>query len=98
MVARKKKSNKIELNAYWHNPDIHILYEIMYNKETITVGTLIKIKHERSVFRFDRLVVNTDTKKEWIDVYDTTLGGWRSFYPDRLAGPFIAKRSRAKKA
>lgn len=96
MVA-KKKSVASELKAYWHNPDIHILYEIMYNKETITVGTLIKIKHERSVFRFDRLVVNTDTKKEWIDVYDTTLGGWRSFYPDRLAGPFTAKRSRAKK-
>lgn len=96
MVAKKKSSN-IELKAYWHNPDIHLIYEIKYNKDVITAGTLIKIKHERSVFRFDRLVVNTDTKKEWIDVYDTTLGGWRSFYPDRINGLFIAKRSRAKK-
>lgn len=95
MVTRKK-AYKNTLDAYWHNPDISIILELQFNKDLITPGTLIKIKHERSVFRFDRLVVNAKTQKEWIDVYDTTLGGWRSFYPDKISG-LVYKRSLAKK-
>lgn len=85
------------MQPYWYNPDIALVYELQYKKELLTPGRLIKIKFERSVFRFDRLVVNAKTHKEWIDVYDIKNGGWRSFTPDRIAGLYIAKKSRAKK-
>ncbi|QLF83345.1 hypothetical protein SEA_NICEHOUSE_101 [Rhodococcus phage NiceHouse] len=95
MVARKKRSTR-HLEPYWHNKDISIFYELNFNKSVITPGMLIKFKGDRTVYKFTRLVVNSKTGKEWLDVQDTTLGGWRSFYLDRLTGP-VYKRSYAKK-
>ena len=95
-MARRRNNDK-PLEPYWHNEDISLIYIIEFNKEEVKPGTLLKIKHERSIFRFIRLVVNAETGKEWIDVFDVTLGGWRSFYVERIAGLHYAKKSRAKK-
>lgn len=95
MVRRRKKVEVLE--PYWYNEDIHLLYELKHGSETILPGTMVRIKSERIPFRFDRLVVNSKTGVEWIDVYDTQFGGWRSFYTSQLMGTFTAKKSRRKK-
>lgn len=94
---KRTKRFKDQLDPYWYNPDIYLLYEVNFRNELIRPGMLIKIKFERSVFRFDRLVVNAKTQNEWLDVYDTTLGGWRSFHPSKISGVHITKQSRAKR-
>lgn len=93
----RKKANLKSLEPYWYNPDISLIYEMKFGKEDMMAGDLIKIKHERSIFRFRNLCVNVKTGKEWIDVFDTTLGGWRSFRPDQIMGFYTAKRSRVNK-
>lgn len=98
-MVRRKATKEFLLEPYWNNPDVSIHLEIPWKKQdVITPGTLLKITGEsRSVYRFIRLVRNIKTDTEWIDVYDTTMGGWRSFYPDRIKELYVAKRSRAKK-
>lgn len=95
MAGRKR--NVESLKPYWHNPDIFIVYEMKFRKDVIEPGTLIRVKNERSIFRFIRLVRNEKTGQEWVDLFDTTLGGWRSFYPDKIMGLYVAKKSRAKR-
>lgn len=95
MVRRKKQIESKE--PYWYNENISLVYELKFKKDLIVPGTLIKIKNDRSIYRFVNLVVNTELGVEWIDVFDTTLGGKRSFYVNKIMGIHTAKRSRAKK-
>jgi len=94
MVTRRKTYVQ-ETAPYHNNPEVSLVYEINFKNDVIKPGSLIKIKHERSVFRFRFLAVNSHTGKEWVDVYDTTLGGWRAFRPDKIMG-IVYKRSFAK--
>lgn len=93
---QKKKTHRPELEPYWSNPNVSLFYELKWGNEQITPGMLIKIKHDRNQYRFNRLVVDSSTGKEWVDVLNMTLGGFYSFYVDRIQGP-VYKRSRAKK-
>lgn len=93
----RKKSTIKEQAPYWHNEDISLFYEMEVNKNTIKAGDLVKVKHDRAIFRFNRLVVNSAKGTEWCDLYCISEGGWKSVRPDKIAGPYVAKRSRAKK-
>ena len=44
---------------------------------------------------FEKYVINSKTKTEWIDVVGPT--GYRSFYPEQLKGIIKPKRKRKKK-
>ncbi|ASZ74928.1 hypothetical protein FDI69_gp114 [Rhodococcus phage Trina] len=97
-MVRQKKAVKDVLGPYWYNPNIRLVYELPFKKDVIVPGTLLKLTgSDRSIYRFVCLVVNSETGKEWIDVFDTNLGGKRSFYVDRIKAIHIAKKSRAKK-
>jgi len=97
-MARLSKRNAAasELTPYWSNPNVSIVYELQWGRETIVPGTLIKIKNDRSQYRFTRLVVDSETGKEWIDCMNVSLGGFYSFYVDRIKD-LVHKRSRVKK-
>lgn len=93
-MARRKTVKSLE--PYWHNENISLVYELKWKTGVIVPGDLIKIKGDRNTYRFTRLVVNHKTGKEWIDVLNVTLGGWASFYLNRISGP-VVKKSRQKK-
>lgn len=97
---RSRKAVRTELEPYWHNPEIAIVYELDWKDgEKITPGTVIKIKNNRLLYRFDRLVTNTRTGEEWVDCMcvSPNMNGFYSFYVKRITGP-VQKRSRAKNA
>lgn len=95
MIKRKKHKPKVK--PYFHNENIYVYYEFKHKKDTILPGDLLKIKYERGVFRFIKLVHNMDKDTTWIDCMDKTTGEFRSFYLDKVKGPHIAKKSRKKK-
>lgn len=80
------------LKAYWHDPHIHLMYEIMWNGHKICAGDQIKIKRQRNKFRFTRVVADIKSQKEWVECLDMTTGKYRKFYIDQIAGP-VFKRS-----
>lgn len=93
----KRKTGKVELTPYWNNPNISVQYELDWGREKIVPGTLIKIKKDRSQYRFTRLVSDSATGKVWIDCLNVSLGGFYSFYVDRISG-LVYKRSRRTKS
>lgn len=96
-VRKKKSTNDRELKPYWNNPNIAIVYEMDLNGVKLTPGSMIKISGDRrNNYRFTRLVRDEETNKEWVDCLNMTLGGFYSFYVDRIQAP-VVKRSRAKK-
>ena len=90
-VAKMAKK-KVEIQ---YNPNWTIWYEYQHGKDIIVPGTPLKIKYERGIYKFEKHVVNSKTKTEWIDVIGPD--GYRSFYPERLKGIIKPKRKRKKK-
>lgn len=97
-MNKKNKNYPVnELTPYWYNPDIHLIHEIEFNGDTIKNGDRIKIKNDKAVYRFIRLVVNSKTQIEWADVYCVSFGGWRSFRTDRIKGKYLEKKPRKRR-
>ncbi|NBW58502.1 hypothetical protein EBR43_12160 [bacterium] len=95
MIKRKKLKPKVK--PYFHNDNIYVSYEFEHKKNKVQPGDLLKIKYERGVFRFIKLVHNRDKDVTWIDCMDKTTGEFRSFYLDKIKGLHVAKVSRKKK-
>jgi hypothetical protein len=92
----KRKSEWWE-NAYVFNDDIHVLYELEFNKDIIKPGSRIKIKNQRGVFIFRCVAHNIKLDSTWIDCLGPNHQ-WHSFPIDRLKNLVKPKRSRRKKA
>jgi len=97
MARVRQKIKAVELEPYWYNPDISLLYSVEHESGTIEPGTLVKFKGDRNIYKFRCLAVNVKTGKEWYDVLSVAGFGWSSFEPGRLIGIYVAKKSRAKK-
>lgn len=90
-MARRREYKSVQSeNPFW---DIN--YEYHHGKDTILPGMQIKIKGERGVFIFQRVVHHTEKDVTWIDCYNT--GGYRAFYIDRLKGLVKVRKKRVKK-
>lgn len=85
-----KKTVQIRYNPKWE-----VSFEYKYGKDTITPGTLVKIKSVRGQFKFEKHVKNIESGKEWIDVIGQT--GYRSFYLHDFKGIIKPKKKRVKK-
>jgi hypothetical protein len=94
----KQKIKAVELEPYWYNPDISLLYSLNHTSGMIEPGTLLKFKNDKNIYKFRCLVTNIKTGKEWIDVLSVNGFGWSSFEPGKLIGIYVAKKSRAKKS
>lgn len=84
-------------NAYVHNDNITVQYELQFGKDLLKPGTKIKIKYMRGVFRFRCLAHNIPLDRTWIDCLDVEAGSWHSFRVDQIKRVVKPKRSRAKK-
>lgn len=98
MARVKQKIKAVELEAYWYNPDISVVYSVDHKDGVIEPGTLLKFKGDRNIYKFRCLASNAKTGKVWYDVLSTAGFGWSSFDPNRLIGIYVAKKSRAKKS
>lgn len=90
-MARIKRK---EFSRY-ENPFWEISYEYQHGKDVILPGTPIKIKGERGVFTFQRVVFHKEKQVSWIDCYSPS--GYRAFYVDRLKGAVKTKKKRKKR-
>lgn len=84
---------KVEMT---YNPNWTIWYEYQLGKDILVPGTPVKIKYERGVYKFEKYVINSKTRTEWIDV--TGPEGYRSFYTEQIKGVVKPKRTRKKRA
>ena len=75
-------------------------YQLQVGNFTIVQGDIIKIEGEHgSKFKFDAVVTNTENGKVWVDCFDMhkkSLGGFRSFLPERVKR-IPTKRGKRKK-
>lgn len=84
-------------NAYPANEDIHVQYELAFNKDIIKPGNKIRIKNDRNIYQFRCLAHNIKLDSTWIDCISAD-GGWRSFPIEKLKCLVKPKKSRRKKA
>lgn len=84
-------------NPYYYNSDVTVFYEIKHGNDQITVGTPLKFKYERSIFKFMKAAHNSKKNVTWIDCMETTTGVFRSFYVEELKGVVKPKRKRKKR-
>jgi hypothetical protein len=98
MVARKNTPNSSEWweNAYMYNDEIHVQYELEFNKDIIKPGNPVKIKNQRGVYKFRCLAHNIKLDVTWFDCIGPD-GQWHSFYIDKLKCLVKPKRSRRRK-
>ena len=97
MTMQKKKYNQVN-EPYFYNPDITVFYELKHGNDQITVGTPLKFKYERAVFKFMKAAHNSVKNVTWIDCMETTTGVFRSFYVEELKGVVKPKRKRKKRS
>ena len=90
-IEEKVTKKKVEIS---YNPNWTIWYEYKHGKDTILPGTQIKFKYDRDVYRFQKYVINSKTKTEWLDVIGPS--GYRSFYVEDLKGIVRPKIRRQK--
>ena len=93
-MSRKKA---YDLTPYNHNPAIVVKDHVYHGQDRIEVGTKIKFKDDRGVYKFRQHVDNTELDIQWIDCMDVNTGEFRSFVASRLKGPLKEKRKRVKK-
>lgn len=92
-LTRKYPSNP----ARWsHDDDKHISYEFTYKKKKVTPGMTIKLKHDRTQYRFICLVTDTRLDVTWLELISDE--GYKSVRLERVSAVLsTVKRSRAKK-
>lgn len=93
---RRTKNAVPEFPAYHLNPHISFI-DLYIKKELVKPGTLLVLKNDRNVYVFERMCYNSELEKEWVDLRSQSNGDWKSVYPDKIKGLFVAKKSRAKK-
>jgi hypothetical protein len=75
-------------------------YELQIGNFTIAKGDIIKIEGDHGLkFKFDAVVTNTENGKVWVDCFDVhkkSLGGYRSYAPERVKR-IPTKRGKRKK-
>lgn len=83
---------KVELR---YNPNWTVWYEYQHGRDVIIPGTEIKFKYNKHTYRFQKYVINSKTKSDWIDVVGPD--GFRSFHTEDLKGIIKPKKKRINK-
>jgi len=95
MSTIKRKSTS-EYVPYGFNTDISVFYEAKHGSDEIVVGTPLRFKYQRGVYKFIRMVHNAKKESTWIDCVDAANGTFRSFYVDDLKCVVKPKKTRKK--
>lgn len=95
-MARRKKNSIEEFPPYHLNPDI-VFIDLYFKGQLIKPGTLLRVKHDRKTYIFERMCCNTRLNTEWVDLRCQENGDWLSVRPDKISG-LVVKRSRRKKS
>jgi hypothetical protein len=96
MTIQKKKF--VQRNdPYYYNPHVTVFYEFKHGNDEITIGTPLKFKYERSVFKFMKAAHHSEKNVTWIDCMETVTGVFRSFYVEELKGVVKPKKRRKKR-
>lgn len=97
MTTLKKKF--VQRNdPYYYNPHITVFYEFKHGNDEITIGTPLKFKYERSIFKFMKAAHHSEKNVTWIDCMESTTGVFRSFYVEELKGVVKPKKRRKKRS
>lgn len=88
----KKKPNA---GQPYQSQEYIVEIDLYLNGSYIKPGTLVKIKHDRTAWTFVTMYHNLEKDVQWVNLMSPM--GYKSVRPDRIAGEFIAKRSRRKK-
>lgn len=93
----KRKSNKVFNNEPWsHDPNKTVHYEFLWKKRTVTPGTIIKLKHDRTQYRFICYVHDSRLNSTWIELM--SVNGYKATRIENISNVLVtSKRSRAKK-
>ena len=83
---------KVEMT---YNPNWTVWHEYQHGRDLITPGTELRFKFARGVYKFEKYVINSKTKTEWLDVIGPE--GYRSFATENLKGVVKPKIRRQKK-
>jgi len=94
-MANKKKSGVVTA-PYHFNQHISVFYQMKHGQDEIEIGTPLRFKFERGVFKFIKMVHNDEKKVTWIDCLSQD-GIYRSFYVSQLKGVVKPKKKRKKK-
>lgn len=93
-MARKK----IDITEpYAYNPHIFVSYEFPFGRDVMKPGDPIRIKNQRGVFTFIKVVHNAEKDVTWVDVMARKDGQFRSFYVTQIKKIERPKISRRKK-
>jgi len=94
-VARRKKNAIEERPPYHTNPNI-VFVDLYFKGELVKPGQLLKVKNDRRVYIFERMVANTKLGVEWIDLRSQENGDWLSVRPEKISS-LVVKKSRVGK-
>jgi len=93
----KRKQSTASTEPYPFNSNITVYYEMKHGKDEVTVGTPLRFKFQRGVYKFIKIVHNSEKNVTWIDCMEQGTGAFRSFYVDQLKGVVKPKRTRKLK-
>ena len=92
-MSRKKR---VEARGSFYNQPHIVLIDLNLNGNYIKPGTLLKLKHDRTAWTYMCMYHNQEKDVQWIDLRSPM--GFKSVRPDKIAGEYIQKKSRRKKA
>jgi hypothetical protein len=94
--VKRTSSNSFNTARWCHDPNKTVNYEFTFNKKVVTAGTVLKLKHDRTQYRFICLVHDSRLDSTWIELL--SVNGYKSARVENISQVLITtKRSRAKK-
>jgi hypothetical protein len=97
MKVVKKSKRYSENPARWsHDANKVVTYEFSFKGKTVTAGTTVMLKFDRTQYKFICLVHDTKLDSTWLELLGAD--GYRSVRIDRIGRALTTtKKSRAKK-
>lgn len=86
---------KVKSREPYQDQDYIVEVQLHLNGKPVKPGTLLKLKHDRTAWTFVTMYHNLEKDVQWVNLMSPM--GYKSVRPDKIAGEFIAKRSRRKK-
>ncbi len=92
-----RKPTKVISKEPWANdPNKTVHYEFLWKKRTVTPGTIIKLKNDRTQYRFICYVHDIRLNSTWVELMSNK--GYRAVRIEKISNVLVtSKRSRAKK-
>jgi len=86
-----------EYVPYQYNPNIRVVYELKFKKDTMINGTKFKRRYDRDVYQFLWLAHHIGHDTTWVDAYSMKRGSRHSIRIEDIQKIIKPKRSRVKK-